>query len=177
MRAIARRAGVSEATAYRHFPDLLAILRDGFVGVWPDVSKALPELTACTDPVDRIGMVTAFLAQNVLSIQGAVRAMISMTVTRPDETAGARPSYRIDLIETALEPLVGLSPIRLAQLKSDLSIVVSAESLFTLLDLQKLKPDIAVANLAAIARTLVRAALTDPDSTEQRRPRRTAACI
>jgi len=110
MPAIAREAGVSDATAYRHFPDLLAVLREGYVGVWPDVSDALPELMRCPDPVERIGMMTGFLSRNVLRIQGAVRAMIALTITRPEETVGARPAFRIGLIEKALEPLVGLPP-------------------------------------------------------------------
>jgi AcrR family transcriptional regulator len=160
MPAIARQAGVSEATAYRHFPDLLAVLSEGFVGVWPDVSDALPDLARCPDPVERIGMVTGFLARNVLRIQGAVRAMIALTITRPDEfVVGTRPAHRIDLIKIALEPLDGLPLDRLAQLWSDLSVVVSAESLFTLLDLRRLDPDVAVANLIATAQTLVRATL------------------
>jgi AcrR family transcriptional regulator len=163
MPAIAQQAGVSEATAYRHFPDLLAVLREGFVGVWPDVSEAMPDLVRSPDPVDRIGMVTGFLAHHVLRLQGAVRAMIALTITRPDETDGARPAHRIDLITMALEPLVGLPRDRLAQLWSDLSIVVSAESLFTLLDLRRLDPDVAVATLVRTAQTLVRAALVDSD--------------
>jgi AcrR family transcriptional regulator len=158
MPTIARQAGVSDATAYRHFPDLLAALREGFVGVWPEVSEAWPDLKRSPDPVDRIGIVTSFLAYNVLRIQGAVRAMIALTITRPDETVGARPAHRTDLIKMALEPLVGLSADRLAQLENDLSIVVSAESLFILLDLRRLEPDVAVANLVRTAQTLVRAA-------------------
>jgi AcrR family transcriptional regulator len=163
MPEIARQAEVSEATAYRHFPDLLAILEEGFVGVWPDVSQALPDLTRCSDPVERIGMVTRFFARNVLDIQGAVRARIALTITRPDETVGARPAHRIELIDRALEPLVGISPGRLAQLWSDLSVVVSAESLFTLLDLSRLEPEVAVSSLVKTAQTLVRAALADAD--------------
>ena len=161
MPAIARNAGVSEATAYRHFPDLLAVLKEGFVGVWPDVTQALPELARCPDPVMRIGMVTAFLARNVLEIQGAVRTMIALTILHPKDTAGARPAHRIGLIETALQPLVGLSSQRLGQLRCALSIAVSAEALFTLLDLQQLDPDDAVASLVATAQTLVRAALAE----------------
>ena len=161
MPAIARRADVSDATAYRHFPDLLAVLKEGFIGVWPDVTQAMPDLVRCPDPVDRIGLVTAFLARNVLEIQGAVRAMIALTIARPDATAGARPAHRIELIEIALQPLAGLSPQRLGQLRYELSIAVSAEALFTLLDLHGLDPDAAVAVLVATAQTLVRAALAE----------------
>jgi AcrR family transcriptional regulator len=159
MAAIASEAGVSDATAYRHFPDLLAVLREGFVGVWPDVSEALPDLMRNPDPVDRIGLVTRFLAENVLRIEGAVRAMIALTITHPGDTVGARPAYRLELIDRALEAAIGLPPGRRAQLENSLSIVVSAESLFTLLDLRRLDPDAAVANLVTTAQILVRAAL------------------
>jgi AcrR family transcriptional regulator len=170
MPTIALQAGVSDATAYRHFPDLLAVLREGFVGVWPDVSAAYPDLMESTDPLERIGMATAFLANNVLQIQGAVRAMIALTITRPEETVGARPAHRHDLINKALEPLDGLTPERLAQLETELSIVISAESLFTLLDLRQLNPDGAVANLVRTAQTLVRAALADSHTGEASKP-------
>lgn len=52
--------------------------------------------------------------------QGAVRAMISATITRP-ELAAARPGHRFGLIDYALRPLAGtLAPAKpdaLAELK------------------------------------------------------------
>lgn len=45
-----------------------------------------------------------FLLRGVLVRQGAVRAMIAATVTRP-ETATARPGIRFGLIDQALIPL------------------------------------------------------------------------
>ena len=161
MPAIAQLAQVSDATAYRHFPDLLAVLAEGFIGVWPDVSEALPDLESCPDPVVRIGAVTEFLARNVLQLQGAVRAMIALTITRPEQTEGVRPAHRDDLIRLALEPLSELTSARREQLRRELSVVVSAEALFTLLDLRKLGPDEAIATLVETAQVLVRAALSD----------------
>ena len=35
MPQVARAALVSEATAYRYFPDLVSLLREALAGVWP----------------------------------------------------------------------------------------------------------------------------------------------
>jgi AcrR family transcriptional regulator len=161
MPAIAYLAQVSEATAYRHFPDLLTVLAEGFEGVWPDVSEALPDLESYPDPVARIGSVTEFLARNVLQLQGAVRTMIALTITRPEQTEGVRPAHRDHLIRVALEPISDLTSARRERLRQELSVVVSAEALFTLLDLRKLDPDEAVATLVETAQVLVRAAVSD----------------
>jgi AcrR family transcriptional regulator len=161
MPAIAHLAQVSDATAYRHFPDLLAVLAEGFEGVWPDASEALPDLESCPDPVIRIGSVTEFLARNVLQLQGAVRTMIALTITRPEQTEGVRPAHRDHLIRVALDPISDLTSARRERLRQELSVVVSAEALFTLLDLRKLDPDEAVATLVETAQVLVLAALSD----------------
>jgi AcrR family transcriptional regulator len=161
MPAIAHLAQVSDATAYRHFPDLLAVLAEGFEGVWPNVSEALPDLESCPDPVVRIALVTEFLARNVLQLQGAVRTMIALTITRPEQTEGVRPAHRDHLIRVALEPFSDLSSTRRERLRRELSVVVSAEALFTLLDLRKLDADEAVDTLVETAQVLVRAAVTD----------------
>jgi AcrR family transcriptional regulator len=170
MPVIAHAAGVSEATAYRYFPDLLSIMEVGFVGVWPDAHDIVPSIEICSDPVERIGIAADFLARNVLKIQGAVRTMISLTIARPD-LATVRPAHRMGLIETALEPLAGLNSDRLDQLRNDLSIVVSAEALFTLLDLKNLAPEVAIASLTETAKNLVRVANRDLELTDSRHSR------
>ncbi len=82
---------------------------------------------------------TEYLLCGVLRYQGAVRAMISATIIRPEAAAASRPGIRFGLIEYALAPLDGTLPAggpdTLAQLKRDLAVVVSAEALFTLTDL------------------------------------------
>jgi hypothetical protein len=92
----------------------------------------------------------------VLSYQGAVRAMIAATITRPGQ-ATARPGHRFGLIDYALRPMMADDTV-LAQLKRDLAVVVSAEALFTLTDLCGLSPDDAIASAVHTARTLTEAA-------------------
>ena len=55
-------------------------------------------------------------------------------------------------------------PAALAQLKRDLAIVVSAEALFSLLDLHGLDPEDAVTSIVHTATTLTSAALGTPRS-------------
>ena len=79
------------------------------------------------------------------------------------ERAAARPGLRFGYIDAALAPLddtpARTNPTQLLQLKRDLAIVVSAEALFSLLDLSKLSPEDAIASIVRTAETLTRAAL------------------
>jgi AcrR family transcriptional regulator len=155
MPEVARRALVSEATAYRYFPDLTSLLAETIDGLWPSPDEALAPVASSADPVERVRFACEFLLRGVLSYQGAVRAMISGTITRSG-LGPARPGIRFGLIDGALAPF-GEGP-DLAQLRRDLAVVVSAEALFTLTDLCGLSPDQAVASVARTAATLTAAA-------------------
>ncbi len=162
MPEIAQAALVSEATAYRYFPDLPSLLQEAVAGQLTTPAEALAPVAGSRDPVERVAVATEHLLRHVLAQQGAVRTMIAATVTRP-ATAAARPGLRVGLIEHALEPLDGTlgatDPAALAQLKLDLAVVVSAEALFSLTDLYQLGPDAAVASIVHTATTLTRAAV------------------
>ena len=162
MPAIARAALVSEATAYRYFPDLPSLIGEALAGAWPPPAEALAPVADSTDPAERIAFACEFLLRGVLLRQGAVRAVIAATITRP-ETATARPGVRFGLIDHALAPLEATlgstDPEAFSQLKRDLAVVVSAEALFTLTDLCGLDPDAAVASAVRTAATLTEAAV------------------
>ncbi|HEY6496429.1 MAG TPA: TetR/AcrR family transcriptional regulator [Trebonia sp.] len=162
MPAIAQAALVSEATAYRYFPDLVSLLREAVDGTWPSPAEALASVEHSTDPVERIAVGTERLLRHVQAYQGAVRAMIAASVTRPEAT-GIRPGHRFGIIEHALAPLQATlgrqSPRAFRLLKQDLAIVVSAEALFTLTDLYGLPPDEAIASAVRTARTITAAAV------------------
>ena len=163
MSGIAETAMVSEATAYRYFPDLASLVREAFVGLWPGPAEALAPVERSSDPVERIAFATAFLLRGVLAYQGAVRVVLSATITRPELAPTARPGFRLELIEHALLPLSGTlattNPERFAQLKRDLVVIVSAESLFALMDLCQLGPVEAIASVVRTAETVTAAAL------------------
>jgi len=157
MPLVAREALVSEATAYRYFPDLASLLREADDGTWPSPEEALVPVADSTDPVERIAFAADFLYRGVLANQGAVRAMIAASVVRP--TVHGRPGHRFGLIDAALAPVAGqLGADALAQLRRDLVVVLSADALFTLMDLCGLEPEAAIASGVETARRLTRAA-------------------
>jgi len=162
MPAVARAALVSEATAYRYFPDLVSLLREVIDGTWPSPAQALASVEHSTDAVERVAAGTERLLRHVQAYQGAVRAMIAASVVRPG-AAGLRPGYRFGVIDHALAPLESSlgrdDPESFRRLKQDLGIVVSAEALFTLTDLYELPPEEAIASAVRSARTITAAAI------------------
>ncbi|KAA9159346.1 TetR/AcrR family transcriptional regulator [Amycolatopsis acidicola] len=156
MPEIARAALVSEATAYRYFPDLPSLISEALAGAWPSPEEAFSSLDS-EDPVERVGFGCEFLLRGILAREGAVRAMIAATVNRPD-SAKTRPGIRFGVIDYVFRPCGWLDSDTLTQLKQDLAIVVSAEALFTLTDLCGLSPDDAVASAVRTAKTLTEAA-------------------
>ncbi len=161
MPAVAAAALVSEATAYRYFPDLASLLYEAIAGAWPRPADALAPIAHSADPVERVAYAAEVLLRGVLAYQGVVRAMIAASITRPD-LAALRPGHRFGLIDEALALPGGApataDPEALAQLKRDLAVIVSAEALFALTDLCHLAPDDAVASAVRTARTVTRAA-------------------
>src|ERR1700749_3850315 len=164
MPEVARAALVSEATAYRYFPDLASLLQEAIAGQLPTAEQALAPVARKADPVARVAAVTEFLLRHVLGRQGVVRALIAATITKPGQ-ARVRPGLRFGLIDSALAPLeetLGATrPGVLTQLKRDLAVVVSAEALFSLTDLDGLDPEDAITSIVHTATTLTRAALLE----------------
>ena len=166
MPEVARRARVSEATAYRYFPDLASLLREALEGAWPDPAEALAPVAESADPAVRVAFACEYLLRGVHAYQGAVRAMIAHTITAP-AAARTRPGIRFGLIDYALAPFEdragpaswpALSPDAMTSLKRDLAVVVSAEAFFVLTDLCGLAPDDAIRTAARTAVTLTSAA-------------------
>ena len=164
MLEVARAAMVSEATAYRYFPDLVSLLREALAGLWPEPPRALAAIAGEQDPAKRVSYAAEYLLRGVQAYQGSVRAMIAHTITTPGKAARDRPGIRFGLIDHALAPFEeALSADTMANLKLDLAVVVSAEALFTLTDLCGLAPDDAIASATRTAATLTRAAFARPD--------------
>ena len=161
MPEIARVALVSEATAYRYFPDLASLLGEVIAELLPNAAEALDRVADPEDPVARVAAVTEFLLRHVLSRQGVVRTLIAATIVRPGQPH-ARPGLRFGLIDQALAPLDDgfARPDAVTRLKRDLSVVVSAEALFSLIDLHGLHPEEAIGSIVHTAVTLTRAELS-----------------
>jgi AcrR family transcriptional regulator len=162
MPEVAKAAMVSEATAYRYFPDLASLLAKALAEDWPTPAEALAPVEASDDPVERVAFASRFLLQGVAERQEVVRAMIAATIAQPGLSSRARPGIRFRLIEYALDPFVdalrSTRPERLAQLRLDLAVVVSAEALFSLTDLCGLSVEDAIDSAEKTARTLTSAA-------------------
>jgi AcrR family transcriptional regulator len=162
MPEVARAAMVSEATAYRYFPDLASLLAKALAEDWPTPTEAFAPVEASKDPVERVAFATRFLLHGIAERQAVVRSMISATIAQPDLSGKARPGIRFGLIEHALTPFIDLfeaaDPDLLAQLRLDLAVVVSAEALFSLTDLCGLSVEDAIDSAEKTARTLTSAA-------------------
>ena len=162
MPAVAEAAMVSEATAYRYFPDLASLLAQALAEDWPTPTEALAPVAGSTDPVERVAFATRFLLRGVAERQAVVRAMIASTIAQPDP-GRARPGIRFGLIECALAPFFdafeSANPELLAQLRLDLAVVVSAEALFSLTDLCGLSIEDAIESASKTAGTLTAAAV------------------
>jgi AcrR family transcriptional regulator len=161
MPEVAARAMVSEATAYRYFPDLISLLQEALEGLWPAPEQALAPVADSQDPVERVAFACEYLLRGVHAYQGAVRAMISYTITAPAQ-ARTRPGIRFGLIDYALAPFAAhpwrIPPDAMTRLKRDLAVAVSAEAFFVLTDLCGLAPDDAIGSATRTAATLTRAA-------------------
>ena len=159
---VARLALVSEATAYRYFPDIVTLVSEALVGLWPSPNEALQPIAASADPIKRIAFASVVFLRRILAYQGSVRTMIAATITRP-EGAASRPGLRFAWIEYALAPAEALFASMdadvFARVKRDLAVVVSPEALFTLTDLCGLSPDDAVTQCVRLAITITAAAL------------------
>jgi AcrR family transcriptional regulator len=162
MPEVAKAAGVSEATAYRYFPDMASLLSQGLAADWPTPADALAPVEASNDPVERVAFATRFLLQGVAERQAVVRSMISATIVQPDLAASTRPGIRFGLIEYALSPflaaLESADPSLPTQLRRDLAIVLSAEALFSLTDLCGLSIKDAIDSAEKTARSLTASA-------------------
>jgi AcrR family transcriptional regulator len=164
MPEVAKAAMVSEATAYRYFPDLASLISQALAEDWPTPAEALEPVASSNDPVERVAFATRFLLQGVAERQPVVRAMIAATISRPDFAGRARPGIRFGLIDQALAPflqaLEATNPQVCTQLKRDLAVVVSAEALFCLTDLCGLSIQDAIDSAVQTAKTLTAVAFT-----------------
>src|SRR5487761_354051 len=66
MLEVAQAALVSEATAYRYFPDLASLIREAMAGQMPTPEEALMSVAYSRDPVERVAAATEHLLRLVL---------------------------------------------------------------------------------------------------------------
>ena len=70
MPEVAARAMVSEATAYRYFPDLISLLQEALEGLWPAADQALAPVADSRDPVERVTFACEYLLRGRARLPG-----------------------------------------------------------------------------------------------------------
>ena len=118
---IAEEAMVSRATAYRHFPDVTALLVEASLDIDTPQAEEVFRGGPATDPVARLERVDAAFDQMIRDNEVALRLMLRHTMERSvrrggDTATPVRQNRRTPLIEAALEP--GRREFRPAALKT-----------------------------------------------------------
>ncbi len=141
---VAAEAMVSRATAYRHFPDLGALLVEASLDIdTPDPAAVFRDAPA-DDPVARLEWVDAALEAMIRDNEVALRLMLRHALERsvqrtPDAAAPIRQNRRTPLIEAALEPARrAFRPAALKTLSRALAMVVGTEAMLALKDVLNL---------------------------------------
>jgi AcrR family transcriptional regulator len=159
--AVAERADVARATAYRYFPTQEALLLETtFLGD-SETLRSLPELTRdAGDPAAAVAEAVRRGAEWTLEREARLRMVLRASL----DPAGAttRPARRRAYIEALLEPLADrLSPAARARLTGSLTLLFGIDPIVALLDNSDVErkeiPDL----LAWTAGRLVDAALRD----------------
>jgi AcrR family transcriptional regulator len=163
MPAVAKSALVSEATAYRYFPDLTSLLGAALSEDWPSPEVVFQSIADSLDLVERVRFATRFMLEGIAERQGAVRTMIAATISQPHLTRDARPGIRFTFIDQALDPFADqlnrVDPDGYEELRRALSVIVSPEALFSLTDLYGLSTEVAIDSLVRTAGSIASSAL------------------
>jgi AcrR family transcriptional regulator len=155
----ARAAGVSRTTAYRYFPNQQALL----VATYPEIESGslLPEHPPASVE-DRLDVVTARIAQQLLDHEHELRAMLRVSLEGAGDVADLplRRGRAIGWIEDALEPLLESLPRReVHDLAVSIRAVIGIEPLVWLTDVAGLSRAAAAARMRSSAAALLRDAL------------------
>jgi AcrR family transcriptional regulator len=157
--AVAERADVARATAYRYFPTQEALLIETtFLGD-SDALRAIPELAAAiADPGDRLAEAVRTGAEWTLEREARLRMILRASLDPAGGTA--RPARRRGYIAALLEP-IGLPPETRDRLAAALTLLFGIDPIVSLTDNADVDRDEIPAVLAWSARALVRAALAE----------------
>ena len=164
---VAEAARVSRATAYRYFPNVEALLAEAPLDIAAPDWQGLFEGDDLTDPEERIDRAEAAMHRLVFDNEGAIRLMLSATLTRAageaaDDAVPYRQNRRTPLIEAALAPARGRFKKRsYARLRAALAMVFGSESMVVFRDVLRLDEKTARDVKSWAVRALVRAALAE----------------
>jgi AcrR family transcriptional regulator len=164
----ARLALVSEATAYRYFPDQSALVREAYLAPWAGVDAAFAGLSGDAGLADRVAAATESLLRFIIGNETAVRAVMGLSLLRSiegevgrAEARAMRPGHRLALIDAALKPFAEtIARQHLRRLRLSLAAIISSETLVSLKDHCGSNDDEVIEIAVWTARAVVQAALT-----------------
>jgi AcrR family transcriptional regulator len=161
----ATAAGISRATAYRYFPNQRALLAATYPLI--DMPSLLPTPPP-PDPATRLAAVAEAQTQLVLELEPELRTQLRLALdpAAPDpDHLPLRRGRRITWIQEGLAPLRGQLPEgELRRLVHAIGAVIGIEALVWLTDIAGLSRQQAVEVMRWSARSLLRAALAEPDA-------------
>jgi AcrR family transcriptional regulator len=166
---VAEEAMVSRATAYRHFPDVSALLVEASFDIATPQADLLFGSDAPKDPVARLDQVDAAFHEMIIENENALRLMLVHTLQRGvrregDPALPIRQNRRTPLIEAALEPArQQFRPAALKRLTRALALVIGTEAMLVLKDVLRLDDAEARRVKRWVIRALVEAARKPAD--------------
>jgi len=162
--AVAERADVGRATAYRYFPTQEALLLETtFLGD-SETLRALPELTRTTDdPAEGVAEAVRRGAEWTLEREARLRMVLRASLD--PTSASTRPARRRAYIGSLLEPIAGrLSPATHERLTGALTLLFGIDPIVALADNSDIDRDQIPDVLAWTARSLIEAGLADAEA-------------
>lgn len=180
LEAVADKALVSRATAYRYFPSIEALMRDAYF----ERITAFVEHTVVLgdDPIDEIGKavedINRLLLQDEVGLHVVERSFMQIWLENAtDDARRPRASRRVKFVDQILTELSGrLDKAARARLRTALTVVIGVEAVLSMRDVAGASIDETAEIGGWLARALVRQALADASPSPQRggapRPRK-----
>ncbi|MEJ5999906.1 TetR/AcrR family transcriptional regulator [Paucibacter soli] len=141
---VAEAAMVSRATAYRHFPDIHALMLEAALDIDTPQAESVFRGAPKEDPVARLERVDAAIEAMIRDNEVPLRLMLKHSLersVRPGETSDLplRQNRRAPLIDAALEPTrEQFRPAALKTLSLALAMVIGPEAMLALKDVMQL---------------------------------------
>jgi AcrR family transcriptional regulator len=160
--AVAERADVARATAYRYFPTQEALLVETtFLGD-SQVMREIPELArTIADPAERVAGAVRRGAEWTLEREARLRMILRASLDPASATT--RPARRRGFIAALLEPdRAALAPATYERLAGALTLLFGIDPVVSLLDNGDVPRERIPDVLAWTARALVEAAMAEP---------------
>ena len=163
----AAEASVGRTTAYRYFPNSRALL----AATYPEIEiRSLLGADPPEDPLARLEIMAESFTRQILEYEPALRAQLRLALEGEpagDESLPLRRGRRIKWVKDALSPLEGRMPEgELRRLVLGIGATLGIEALVWLTDMGGLSREEAVEVMRSNARTLLRSALKQVESSE-----------